>query len=113
MNVGRNPTAIAITNDGDEDDADETVFVTQIFAELDPDFIDPTFNGNGEARDLGKRGVVHAFPAGNANPPITKITLAPLADSGFSASRSNFCPKAHRRPTPLPDLLPGPGLTWN
>jgi DNA-binding beta-propeller fold protein YncE len=34
--VGRNPTAIAITNNGDEDDADETVFVTQIFAELNP-----------------------------------------------------------------------------
>src|SRR5262245_43238087 len=39
--VGRNPTAIAITNDGDSDDGDETVFVTQIFAELDPNFVDP------------------------------------------------------------------------
>jgi YVTN family beta-propeller protein len=92
--VGRNPTAIAITNDGDSDDTDETVFVTQIFAELDPDFVDP-FNLGGEVRDLGKRGVVHAFPAGTANPPITKITLSPLADSGFSASRSNFCPSTH------------------
>ena len=91
MNVGRNPTALAITNDGDGDDADETVFVTQIFAELNPDFNDPTFNGNGENRDLGKQGVVQAFPAGNANPPITKITLAPLADSGFNASRTAFC----------------------
>ena len=92
--VGRNPTAIAITNNGDGDDADETVFVTEIFAELDPDFVDP-FGVGGEMRDLGKRGVVHAFPAGNANPPITKITLSPLADSGFSASRSNFCPSTH------------------
>ena len=41
VDVGRNPTAIAITNNGDGDDADETVFVTQIFAELDPDFVDP------------------------------------------------------------------------
>ena len=64
VQVGRNPTAIAITNDGDGDDADETVFVTQIFAELNPDFVDPTFNGNGEARDLGKQGVVQAFPGG-------------------------------------------------
>ena len=66
----------------------------QIFAELNPDFKDPKFDGNGEARDLGKRGVVHAFPAGNANPPITKITLAPLTDSGFTANRvapNNFC----------------------
>jgi YVTN family beta-propeller protein len=99
VNVGRNPTALAITNDGDDDDADETVFVTQIFAELNPNFVDPMFDGNGENRDLGKQGVVHAFPAGNANPPITKITLAPIPDSGFNANRvspNNFCgPAAH------------------
>ena len=74
--------------------SDDTVFVTQIFAELNPDFVDPLFDGNGEARDLGKQGVVQAFPAGNANPPITKITLKPLADSGFNANRVapfNFC----------------------
>jgi YVTN family beta-propeller protein len=94
VNVGRNPTAIAITDDGDNVDADEKVFVTQIFAELNPEFNDPTFNGNGENRDLGKRGVVQAFPAGNANPTITKITLAPLPDSGFKASRTAFCTKA-------------------
>ena len=94
VNVGGNPTAIAITNDGDGSDSDERVFVTQIFAELDPNFVDPVFNGNGEVRDLGKRGVVHAFRAGNANPTITKITLAPIADSGFSSSRTNFCTKA-------------------
>jgi hypothetical protein len=48
VNVGGNPTAIAVTNDGDAQDADEVVFVTQIFAELIP-------NGPGEARDLGKQ----------------------------------------------------------
>jgi YVTN family beta-propeller protein len=93
VQVGRNPTAIAITNRGG-DVSGETVFVTEIFAELDPDFEDPVFDGNGEARDLGKRGVVFAFPAGNANPPITKITLAPIADSGFNSNRvapNNFC----------------------
>ena len=94
VDVGRNPTALAITNNGDDNDADETVFVTQIFAELNPNFVDPMFNGNGEGRDLGKQGVVQAFPAGNANPPITKITLAPIPDSGFSINRVapfNFC----------------------
>ena len=45
-------------------------------------------------RDLGKQGVVHAFPAGNANPPITKITLSPLADSGFNANRVELLPEA-------------------
>jgi YVTN family beta-propeller protein len=92
--VGRNPTAIAITDKGKGHSADDMVFVTQIFAELNPDFKDPKFDGNGEARDLGKRGVVHAFPAGHAYPPITPIYLAPLPDSGFSANRvapNNFC----------------------
>ena len=92
VQVGRNPTAIAITDLGPGQT--NTVFVTQIFAELNPDFRDLTFDGNGEGRDLGKQGVVHAFPVGNANPPITKITLKPLADSGFAANRvipNNFC----------------------
>ena len=92
VQVGRNPTAIAITDQGPGNLT--TVFVTQIFAELDPNFVDFIFDGNGEARDLGKRGVVHAFPAGNSNPPITKITLSALADSGFTANRgnpNNFC----------------------
>jgi YVTN family beta-propeller protein len=94
VNVGRNPTALAITNNGDGNDADETVFVTQIFAELNPNFNGGVFNGNGENRDLGKQGVVQAFPAGSGSPPITKITLAPITDSGFNANRvapNNFC----------------------
>jgi YVTN family beta-propeller protein len=99
VNVGRNPTALAITNNGDANDADETVFVTQIFAELNPNFVDPVFNGNGENRDLGKQGVIQAFPAGSGSPPITKITLAPIENSGFNANRTspnNFCgPAAH------------------
>src|SRR5262249_14054521 len=92
VQVGRNPTAIAITDQGPGNIT--TVFVTQIFAELNPDFNDPTFDGNGEARDLGKQGAVLASPAGNPNPPITKIVLNPLADSGFTANRvtpNNFC----------------------
>jgi DNA-binding beta-propeller fold protein YncE len=109
VQVGRNPTAIAITNDGDGDDADETVFVTQIFAELDPNFVDP-FNLGGEVRDLGKLGVVQAFPAGNATPPITKITLSPLANSGFFASRSNFCPSAHPAHQANQVFCPDPNL---
>src|SRR6516225_160803 len=86
VQVGGRPWAIAIT--------DDTVFVTDAFAELNPDFSDPIFDGNGEARDLGKQGVVHAFPVGNGNPSITKIVLKPLADSGFTANRispNNFC----------------------
>jgi YVTN family beta-propeller protein len=94
VHVGRNPTAVAITNNGDKSDADETVFVTQIFAELDPDFVD-RFGVGGEMRDLGKQGVVHAFPSGRINPPIAKITLSSLAESGFFANRAAFCSSAH------------------
>jgi YVTN family beta-propeller protein len=92
VQVGGRPWAIAITDAGNI--SADTVFVTDVFAELNPDFSDPVFDGNGEARDLGKQGVVHAFPAGNGNPMITKITLKPLADSGFTANRispNNFC----------------------
>jgi len=109
VQVGRNPTAIAITDQGLGNIT--TVFVTQIFAELNPDFKDPVFDGKGEARDLGKQGVVLAFPAGNANPPITKIILKPLANSGFNANRvvpNNFCntvpPAQSNIFCPRPDL---------
>jgi len=77
VQVGGRPLAVAITDKGTGNISDDTVFVTEIFAELNPDFVDPNFDGNGEGRNLGKQGVVHAFPAGNANPPITKITLKP------------------------------------
>jgi YVTN family beta-propeller protein len=94
VDVGGNPMAIAITDNGGPNRDIRTVFVTQMFAELNPDFKDPVFDGNGEGRDLGKQGVVQSFPAGNSNPPITKITLKPLANSGFNANRvspNNFC----------------------
>ena len=58
VNVGRNPTALAITNMGTGNISDDTVFVTQIFAELNPNFKDPTFDGNGEnarSREAGGR----------------------------------------------------------
>src|SRR5262245_49584447 len=72
VQVGGRPTAIAITNRGTGSISDDTVFVTEIFAELNPNFNGGVFDGIGENRDLGKQGVVHAFPAGNASPVITK-----------------------------------------
>jgi YVTN family beta-propeller protein len=106
VQVGGRPWAIAITDKGTGHISDDTVFVTDVFAELNPNFSDPVFDGNGEARDLGKQGVVHAFPAGNGNPAITKITLKPLADSGFVANRitpNNFCGAAAHSPIFCPD----------
>jgi YVTN family beta-propeller protein len=112
VQVGGRPWAIAITDTGKI--SDDTVFVTDAFAELIP-------NGPGEARDLGKQGVVHSFPAGNGNPPITKITLAPLANSGFVANRvspNNFCntvpPAQSKIFCPRPDLpVTDPANTMN
>src|SRR5262249_18103908 len=94
VQVGGNPMAIAITDNWGPNRNITTVFVTQMFAELNPDFHDPIFDGNGKAPDLGQQAVYQACPSGNPNPPITKIVLKPLADSGFSANRvvpNNFC----------------------
>jgi len=77
-----NPTAIAITNDAKRD-RDETVFVTQFFAELIAD-------GPGEGFDNGKQGIVFAFPVKDPT-TITRIVLSPLEDIGFTADRSAFC----------------------
>ncbi len=89
--VGGNPWGISLTNDNDKDDDDETVFVTQFFAE-------PIAGGPGEAFDDGRQGVVQSFSS-TGQGAITRTTLAPLANSGFTANRANFCrqlnPAAH------------------
>jgi YVTN family beta-propeller protein len=82
IELSGNPAALAVTNDGDGDDLDETVFVTQFFAELDP-------LGPGETFDDGKQGIVWSFPtSGGAS---AKTVLSPLANAGFSADRAPFC----------------------
>jgi YVTN family beta-propeller protein len=86
VQVDGNPGAIAITNNGDADDTDETVFVTQFYAELIP-------NGPGEGHDLGKQGIVRAFSVADPS-NVATITLAPLANSSFTADRTNFCPQS-------------------
>lgn len=84
VDVGGNPQALAVTNDGDADDTDETVFVTRYYAELIP-------NGPGEGFDNGKQGVVMSFNTANPSATLAKTTLAPLANSGFTADRKLFC----------------------
>ncbi len=75
ITVGGNPAAIAIGYG--------SVFVTQFFAGLIP-------GSPGEAFDDGKQGLVVAFPEGG-NGPFTDIPLSPLANSGFTSNRANFC----------------------
>jgi YVTN family beta-propeller protein len=84
--LGGNPTAIAITNNGDPYDTDEQVFVTQFYAELIPD-------GPGEGFDEGKQGIVYTFQVGGTD--MERIPLSPLPDAGFSADRTAFCPQSN------------------
>ena len=104
--LGGNPMAIAITNDGDAQDLDETVFVTQFFAELIP-------GGPGEGFDAGKRGIVNAISL--ANLALARIALSPLSDVGFPADRSLFCPQTNpnihspNNPIFCPDMTAPPG----
>jgi YVTN family beta-propeller protein len=85
LGVGANPTALAITNDGDRSDTDEVVFVTRFFARR-------IAGGQGEVSDIGREGVVVAFLLGDPS-QAKLIPLSPLADSGFTADRSLFCPQ--------------------
>ena len=105
IEVGGNPAAIAITDDGDKTDDDERVFVTQFFAELVP-------GGPGEGFDEGKHGIVSTFEVDNPG-VITRMTLSPLTDSGFTADRTNFCPQSASTPPHsdifCPDLNAAPG----
>lgn len=77
IGVGGNPFAIAIDNN--------RVFVTQLYARLINDGDD-----KGEGFDDQKEGVVQTFLVDNPG-SVTEITLSPLADSGFTASRVKFC----------------------
>jgi YVTN family beta-propeller protein len=74
VKVGGNPYGITV--------AGNDVFVTQFFARL----ID---GGPGEGFDDGKEGVVQHFRVNDFD--RNEITLAPLADSGFTANRVNLC----------------------
>jgi YVTN family beta-propeller protein len=90
--VGGNPWAVAVTTDGDRNDDDETVYVTQFFAEPIPGV------ERSEANDEGKQSVVQAFASTGAG-AVTRVVLSPLANAGFAANRKNFCkqlnPAAH------------------
>ncbi|MGC1951888.1 MAG: beta-propeller fold lactonase family protein [Gammaproteobacteria bacterium] len=87
IHLGGNPTAIAITDNGDGNDHDERVFVTRFFAEC---LEDRAAEGTCEGFDDGKQGIVQAFYVGGHD-DVERITLSPLTDVGFTADRSQFC----------------------
>jgi YVTN family beta-propeller protein len=102
VSLGGNPSAIAITNNGNASDTDETIFVTDFFAK-------PIPGGPGEGFDTGREGVVWAI---RPSPPnsITRFTLSPLRNAGFTADRTNFCPQSIPAPLVLHSTIFCPDL---
>jgi YVTN family beta-propeller protein len=95
LDVGTAPTSIAITaaddgtkrDDDDDNEHDERVFVTQFFAEPNPERSQEI-----EGFDDGKRGIVRVFRVRDLG-ALKKIALSPLLDVGFTSDRSQFCPQ--------------------
>jgi DNA-binding beta-propeller fold protein YncE/cytochrome c553 len=88
VHTGGNPYAVAISNDGDRNDNDERVYVTQLFGEI----ID---TARPDGFDDAKQGVVSSFRVGDAvtnagAATVTRLLLKPMV-SGFNADRRNFC----------------------
>ena len=72
------PFALAITNDGDRDDGDETLYVTEYFSQARSEGVP-----SGDAAfDEGRQGVVYAISTASAKVDRL-IYLAPVADTGF------------------------------
>jgi DNA-binding beta-propeller fold protein YncE len=75
------PRALVVTNNGDMNDADETVYVTEFFSQARTTGVP---DGE-EALDVGRQGVVYRFNAGTGM-VAAPITIAPVADTGFRDS---------------------------
>ena len=76
-NAGPEPRGLAVTNDGDDDDLDETLFVTQFLSQLDP--------GKVDGADDAKSGRVTVIDTALDMVTGTNL-LPPLADTGFQAA---------------------------
>jgi len=88
VTVGGNPMAIAISNDGDADDNDESVYVTRFYSEV----IDPINRPDGF--NDSKEGKVDYFTVAESlsqHPTAGVYKVAPIADSGFTTDRRHFC----------------------
>jgi len=77
IRVGPEPRGIAITNDGDDSDADETVYVTQ--------FLSLPVAGKVDGADDAKAGHVTVISAGT-DTATADVRLDPIADTGFKAA---------------------------
>jgi DNA-binding beta-propeller fold protein YncE len=76
------PRAIVITNNGDANEADETVYVTEFFAQQqDPNVPLPT---DISRLDIDHRGFVYYF--NTATPTVNTITLPRFTNTGFGTA---------------------------
>ena len=73
------PRSIAITNDGNQEENDESIYVTEYFAQR----IAPEAAGGANA-DVAKAGLLYKVKL--ADKTVSTIRLAPLADMGFKDS---------------------------
>ena len=96
-NVGPEPRGLAITNDGDADDADETLYVTQ-FLSLP---IDKRLDG----ADNAKAGHVTVISTAT-NTVVSDVSIEPIDDTGFNAlgdALKKIAPPAPPASGPIPE----------
>ena len=77
-NVGFEPRGLAITNDGDADDTDETVYVTQ--------FLSLPIAGKVDGQDDAKDGYVTVISTCDQHSDRPGNAINPIADTGFKAT---------------------------
>ncbi len=94
------PRALVVTNDGDGDDADETVFVTEFFSQARTTGV-PT---DDSAFDLNRQGLVYRYNAGSGT-VAAPVTLAPVADTGFPDTVGSTSPTTGRATGCFPNQL--------
>ncbi|HEY0710417.1 MAG TPA: hypothetical protein VGG33_26665, partial [Polyangia bacterium] len=75
------PRAIVLTNDGDSEDGDERIYVTEFFAQSRTDFVP----NDDSSIDLGRQGVVYSVEISSGK--VDTIAIAPVTDTGFRDSK--------------------------
>lgn len=91
-NAGVEPRGMAITNDGDNDDLDETLYVTQ--------FLSLQVPGRVDGADNAKTAHVTVIPTAT-DTVQTDVVVNPIADTGFKAAGDA-----------LARVAPGPNFTF-
>jgi YVTN family beta-propeller protein len=97
--VGNEPRGVAVTNDGDADDSDEKVYVTQFLGVDRP--------GVTIGADDYKEGRVTVISAAT-NRVLTQAVLNPMADTGFKSNGSalkKLAPKFDANGKPIADVV--------